>query len=413
MALDDYYQFVTDDDQKLKRYYFEENVRDYLGENRTNTDIYSTLEDEKSPDFWLLNNGITILVSRAVLYDGKLDVENVQIVNGLQTTNTIYQYYSTHPQDKTGRCLLVKVICSTEEAIRHKIIQATNNQSTIPLYSLHATDKVQKDIEMVMLQYDLYYERKTNYYKNLNCDRDKIFSPLYLASGYVALILKLPHRAAMLKSKFMNNPVEYQRVFSEKSDLRVWPKIATILRSVDKEAEKNRARVKAGTDTYLRTVRPMVAILSVAKCTGRFCFSEQDLINLASIEQKVIEVIVDDVVSAINADETIRSIKDVRHPQKMKGIIETLGKKYGIPDFAGIRSRPDITANKSITEDFLKRVAEALPPQPWPMGIHKEIARQLECNPSAVSQAISIQVDRGVFRKQINGVLVDTEETQK
>ena len=212
VSLRDYLDFISDEDGSLKRYYFEENVRDYLGENRTNVDIARTLQDTNSPDFWLLNNGITVLSSHATPYDSTIDVENVQIVNGLQTTNTIYQHYCAYPEDSSHRLLLVKIICSTEEDVRNQIIQATNNQSQIPLYSLHATDKIQKDIEDVLLKNELYYERRTNYYKNQGCPDDKIFTPLYLATGYIALIMKLPHRAATLKSKFMSKPEQYEKV---------------------------------------------------------------------------------------------------------------------------------------------------------------------------------------------------------
>lgn len=408
VSLDDYFQFVTDENQKLKRFYFEENVRDYLGGNRTNIDIYCTLTDQKSPDFWLLNNGITILVSKAVLYDGKLEVENVQIVNGLQTTNTIYQYYSNGQTDKAGRCLLVKIICSTEESIRNQIIQATNNQSAIPLYSLHATDKIQKDIEMVMQQHGLYYERKVNYYKNLGYDDRKIFAPLYLAGGYISLVLKLPHRAATLKSRFMNNPLQYQRVFSNNSDLRIWPKIAAILRRVDVAAERNRVRLKTSTEKYLKTVRPLVSILCVSKVIGKFGFGERDLVSLdiGLLSQEMISSVVDDIVTLINNDHSIRSIKDIAQQKKMNEILESIGQKYQLTDFKSIQRRPDIIYDDyEITEDFLETVKQELPKQPWPVGIHRTVAERLGCRPSKVYRSIDMLIENGTFRNQVDGAL--------
>lgn len=408
VSLNDYFQFVTDENRKLKRFYFEENVRDYLGGNRTNIDIYCTLADQKSPDFWLLNNGITILVSKAVLYDGQLEIENVQIVNGLQTTNTIYQYYSNGNADKAGRCLLVKIICSTEENIRNQIIQATNNQSAIPLYSLHATDKIQKDIEMVMLQHGLYYERKTNYYRNLGYDEQKIFAPLYLAGGFIALVVKLPHRAATLKSKFMNSPVQYQGVFSQNSDLRIWPQIATILRRIDLAAEQKRVRIKTSTEKYLKTVRPLIAILCVSKIVGKFGFGERDLVNLdlKLLSQSTISSVVDDIVTAINSDQTICSMKNIAQRKKMNEILESIGQKYQLTDFRSIERRPDIALDDyEITEDFLEIVKQELPKQPWPGGIHRTVAERLGCKPSKVYRSIDILIADGTFKNQVNGIL--------
>lgn len=60
-SLADYFEFVTDEDNKLRRYIFESNVRDFQGYVEVNADINETLVSEESLDFWWLNNGITIL----------------------------------------------------------------------------------------------------------------------------------------------------------------------------------------------------------------------------------------------------------------------------------------------------------------------------------------------------------------
>lgn len=409
VSLRDYFNFITDEDGKLKRYYFEENVRDYLGENRTNIDIARTLEDPESPDFWLLNNGITILSSHATLYDSTIDVENVQIVNGLQTTNTLYQHYCAHPEDQSQRLLLVKIICSTEETVRNQIIQATNNQSQIPLYSLHATDKIQKDIEDILLAHELYYERRTNYYKNQGCPEEKIFAPLYLAAGYVALVLKLPHRAATLKSKFMNKPQQYEKVFSDKTDLRVWPKIAIITRRVDSISEKHRTRLKSSTENYLKTVRPIVSILVVGKLLGKLSFGERDLLsfNIALLTDEIVEQTVVDVIDRINQDKQIRTIKDIHARKKMNEIICGVAQQYGLTDFITIEKRQDIILDDHvITDDFLDLVKQELPEQPWPAGVHKTIAGKLGCSNSKVYRSIDALIEKGYFREQKDGVLL-------
>lgn len=409
VSLRDYFDFITDEDGKLKRFYFEENVRDYLGENRTNIDISRTLENPESPDFWLLNNGITILSSHATLYDSIIDVENVQIVNGLQTTNTLYQFYCAHPEDQSQRLLLVKIICSTEENVRNQIIQATNNQSQIPLYSLHATDKIQKDIEDILLAHELYYERRTNYYKNQGYPEEKIFAPLYLAAGYVALVLKLPHRAAKLKSKFMNKPAQYETVFSDKTDLRVWPKIAIIIRRVDSISEKRRTRLKSSTENYLKIVRPIVSILVIGKLLGKLSFGERDLLSFetALLTDEIVEQTVVDVIDRINQDTQIRTIKDICARKKMNEIISSVAQQYGLTDFKTIEKRQDfILDDFEITEDFLALVRQELPEQPWPAGVHKTIAAKIGCSNSKVYRSIDALIEKGHFRNQKDGVLL-------
>jgi hypothetical protein len=67
----DYYRFIRDEQGHLRRYLFDSNVRDYLGENKVNLDIAASLDDETGPDFLWLNNGVTILATNAVIRGGK------------------------------------------------------------------------------------------------------------------------------------------------------------------------------------------------------------------------------------------------------------------------------------------------------------------------------------------------------
>jgi len=109
--LEDYYRFVTDENGNLRRYLFESNVRDYLGENRVNEDIGASLKDAQAPEFWWLNNGITILVTGAPAAGKVLQLHDVQIVNGLQTTETIFRHFSAGNRASANRGLLVKGLC--------------------------------------------------------------------------------------------------------------------------------------------------------------------------------------------------------------------------------------------------------------------------------------------------------------
>lgn len=402
VTLDNYNKFISDDDGKLKRFYFEENVRDFLGENRTNIDIARTLNRTDCPDFWLLNNGITILVSSAVALDGQIEVENVQIVNGLQTTNTIYQYFSNGGKDTQDRCVLVKVIVSTDNPTRYQIIQATNNQSSIPLYSLHATDKIQKDIEEIMYRNDLYYERKERYYQNLGFPNDLIFSPLYLASGYVALILKLPHRATKLKSNFMNNPTQYEKVFSENIDINIWPIIAIILRKVDKAAQTYKLNLKTSQENYARIVRPIISLISVSSILGKYSFGTNDLkaVNLDLLTEELLERIALDVINYIN-DSNIRVVKEIRKRSNMNSILFHFSEIYDINGFKEIEKRREFIYDEyEIDDDFLIDLQRILPDQPWPKGIHRTISEKLGCSSSKVYRAIDQLVQTGVFVRQ-------------
>lgn len=58
-------------------------------------------------------------------------------------------------------------------------------------------------------------------------------------------------------------------------------------------------------------------------------------------------------------------------------------------------------------EEFLQKVKEAMPPQPWPTGAAKLAARTLGITPRRLSGALSELVRRGVFKLQMNGELYE------
>lgn len=400
VQLSDYFDFITDSDHKLKRYFFEENVRDYLGSNRTNTDIMNTLENPESIDFWNLNNGITILASTAHLFDQILEAENIQIVNGLQTTNTIYNYFSNSNITKDERSVLIKIIVSTENNIRKSIIQATNNQSLIPLYSLHATDKIQKDIEDILLKNGIYYERKDRYYQNLGISFNEIVTPLYLASGYISLILKLPHRAVLLKSKFMNNSKQYNRVFNEYDPLSIWINIAKILKQVDKITPAYKGNIKTSQDKYLKSIRPIVSLIVTAKVLGKLNFGINDLIglNYQLITGNLVSDVTSNTIRTFNNNH-LKSIRNLSSRSQTNLVISQLAIHYHLTDFNTIERRKDfIHDDFQINDEFLETVKELLPPQPWSVGIHKTIASQLGCTNAKVSRAIKTLIQNGAFQ---------------
>ena len=147
VKLRDYYRFVCDDESNLRRYLFDSNIRDYLGENKVNEDITASLEDELVPDFWWLNNGITILATKAIINGKNIILQDIQVVNGLQTTETIYRHFKTGSHKSQDTTLSIKIIVSKDDSLRDKIIRATNNQTVVEQSALHATDKIQIDIE--------------------------------------------------------------------------------------------------------------------------------------------------------------------------------------------------------------------------------------------------------------------------
>ncbi len=248
-----------------------------MGLNRVNEDIRDTLKLQDSPDFWWLNNGVTILANSASVAGKSIQLEGVQIVNGLQTTESIYRHFREGGDDPAGRAVLVKVVVSTDPAVRDSIIRATNNQTSVELSSLHATDKIQRDIEDVLLQHGIFYERRTNFYKNQGRAASELVTPIYLAAGFVSLILKSPSTATTLRTRFMRSDESYERVFDKDTPLLVWPSVVKILRRTDEVLEGLRPLGKPTNSKFLKTWRQITAFVATSRVLGTFAFNETQL----------------------------------------------------------------------------------------------------------------------------------------
>ncbi|KJZ36413.1 AIPR family protein [Pseudomonas fluorescens] len=414
-SLRDYYRFITDNGA-LRRYLFDSNVRDFMGANRVNEDIKSTLESEDSPDFWSLNNGVTILTTSASIIGKSIKLDDIQIVNGLQTTESIFRYFESGGQDKTNRSVLVKVIVSTQDYVRDEIIRATNNQTAVELASLHATDKIQRDIEEVLERSDFHYERRTNYYKNLGHPPALIVTPLYLAAGFVSLVLKSPHTAHSLKSRFMRSDESYSMVFSQKAPINVWPKIAAILKFTDNSLEEFRPLGTSANERFLKNWRHVVSFIFVAKILKSFDYSPVELagFDLNKLDQSEFRKVWEFVLNNYPMT-TSGSI------HKKKSFYIEISKlasdEFSIPGVERVEridrlGPPGI--KKSSTEpksglEFALKLNDKLPPQPWKPGIHRHISRTMKCTISEYFDAVAILISEGLRHTQKDGVVYDSD----
>lgn len=242
VGLKNYYNFIVENGT-LKRYIFDSNVRDYQNKTTVNKEIENTIKNNYNTDFWWLNNGITIIAGKDSTQIGKkLSLKNVQIVNGLQTSYSIYNSLKDINFDEfeDDRSLFVKIIICDQKDIIDRIIRATNSQNAIPSSVLRATDELQRDIEQFFLSKGYYYDRRKNYYRNLGKPRDKIISINLLSQCIVSLVLpdKNPSRARSNPTILIKKDEDYNSVFGGNYDFQVYLNSVLIFKKVDKELKK-------------------------------------------------------------------------------------------------------------------------------------------------------------------------------
>jgi hypothetical protein len=216
-----YYEFLLDKDGRLDELMLEENVRGYQGDVSVNKGIGNTLREDKDINFWLLNNGITIITPDASSAGyHQLNLEDPQIVNGLQTSRVIYEYFKEHnPTDET-RSILVKVIQTAEAAVQDKIIIATNSQTALEKGSLRAAYPIHHRIEAYFKANDLFYERRKKFYKDKRVPIAQTVSRTELTQAMVSVLLQRPDEARRRPSDYLTVPEKYDAVYGQDYKLR-------------------------------------------------------------------------------------------------------------------------------------------------------------------------------------------------
>ncbi|MDR2589974.1 MAG: AIPR family protein [Oscillospiraceae bacterium] len=236
VSLKNFYRFIIDENDDLRKYIFEANVRDYQGLNTVNTDISNTLSNETAEDFWWLNNGVTILASEASQVTGKeLLIVDPEIVNGLQTSTEIFKYFKSSPNalETETRNILVRVIVPEDESSRDNIILATNRQTSIPQSAFRSTDSIHRQIEMYFKSRGLYYDRRKNYYRNQGKKPNEIISITFLGQCLMSLFLKKPNYARARPSTLLSDDDEYNIIFKKDGDLEVFYRVAILGKKVE------------------------------------------------------------------------------------------------------------------------------------------------------------------------------------
>lgn len=282
VRLSEVLKLITCDDGSLNRIVFEANVRDFQGITAVNSEILASLEREKDDlNFWWLNNGITVIGTKASSAGRKVTISDAQIVNGLQTAHALYKVSKSNPNhfDDDDRCALVKVIITDDDEARDRIIKATNFQTPIASASLRATDRVQRNIEEFLKSHGWYYDRRKNYYKNEGKPRDKIIGIPFLGQSIMSIVFREPDQARARPSTLLKSEVQYEKIFSEKTPLALYLFCIKTQKNVD-------AYLALHSDIYPSTMKTNihfhVAMVYIANALKKTKYSKNDLNKIMS-----------------------------------------------------------------------------------------------------------------------------------
>ncbi|WP_081687003.1 AIPR family protein [Chitinilyticum litopenaei] len=194
---------------------FSANYRGFLGVNKRkkiNSGIKNTAE-KQAPDFWVFNNGITLITTQITEEKAGRKKENylhgISIINGAQTTGSLGSIDSNIGiPDVKVMCRVV--VCKNPEKIE-EIVKYNNTQNKITTWDQYANDETQKNLKDQFKKLGFEYSLKRGFdAATAEIGIEKVAQPVLAFNGS----LQDSNRS---KNSIFESAEIYKRAFYDKS----------------------------------------------------------------------------------------------------------------------------------------------------------------------------------------------------
>lgn len=191
----EFVKLIQDENQTIHNI-FDDNVRDFQGENAVNKKIKGTLTKGDFDLFCVLNNGVTVVATSITPAGNRFTLRDYQIVNGCQTSNVLHGCQNIAGIENTN--IPIKIIVTDNDEIKSEITLATNSQTEVKTEQIEALNAFQKKIELYFNSEKsdprLYYERRSQQYNSLiGVKRNQIISIPIQIKTFASMFLQSPH----------------------------------------------------------------------------------------------------------------------------------------------------------------------------------------------------------------------------
>jgi hypothetical protein len=206
LPVSEYFNLISDSEQKMQRTLFYDNVRDFLGLNPVNKEIQQTLQNpDKQLKFPIFNNGITIVAKSLNKVGTYFKVKDFQVVNGCQTSNILFNNKAYLNQSDTF--VPIKLIVTDNQEVINDIIKATNRQTEVKTEAFESLKDYHKKLQSY---YDSFSQEAKLYYERRPREYDTVFPQIPRTK-----IITLPAQINAVISMFWNEPQSTHRYYGE------------------------------------------------------------------------------------------------------------------------------------------------------------------------------------------------------
>lgn len=215
---------------------FKNNIRLYLGQNDINKRIETTLIEEPSK-FHYYNNGLTI-TTKEIKADNSRNfvISPINIVNGCQTTNSIYNAHKNPHFNESIVKIPVKIIVAQDVEYENITIR-TNSQNSVDIKDLLSISSIQKELEDNFSNCNLF--GKTFFYKrqkgaDIDTDADYIIHIDDIIRAALSTLFLIPDKVSgyfdKTTSKYIDN------IFDERY-VNIYVLLTAILKEIETYSE--------------------------------------------------------------------------------------------------------------------------------------------------------------------------------
>lgn len=195
LPFSEYVKLIQDENKTIYSI-FDDNVRDFQGNNAVNKKIKNTLEEQKFDLFCVLNNGVTIVASALTPAANRFTIRDYQVVNGCQTSHVLHECQNIQGIEHVY--VPIKIIVTENDDIKTAITLATNSQTEVKTEQLEALNIFQKKLELYYnaenKSFPLYYERRSQQYNSdAGVKKTQIVSIPIQIKAFASMFLSSPH----------------------------------------------------------------------------------------------------------------------------------------------------------------------------------------------------------------------------
>lgn len=138
---------------------FAQNLRYYLGSNKINKEIKSVLTEGAREKFWYYNNGLTIVCDDYKIENNVISISNIQIVNGAQTTSSLYESYLKLESKMDDVSVVARIIKVRDDLdLVDRIREYNNKQNPTKARDFVAHDPIQRRLQRSFEPLKVFYE---------------------------------------------------------------------------------------------------------------------------------------------------------------------------------------------------------------------------------------------------------------